>query len=124
MPGLRHGAAPGADCAEPSNAGVQDRLVARSPVATNQPSQRKDHHSPHGQRQPVLATASADTSTSTPGAQVDRLAPLQSAARSRSQWRHTRLASRLIRAFSGVYSWFHLQCVFGVLLGVGEGGKW
>jgi hypothetical protein len=28
----------GANCAEPSNAGVQDRLVARSPVATNQPS--------------------------------------------------------------------------------------
>ena len=34
----RHGAAPGANCAEPSNAGVQDRLVARSPVATNLPS--------------------------------------------------------------------------------------
>jgi hypothetical protein len=34
----QHGAAPGANCAEPSNAGVQDRLVARSPVATNQPS--------------------------------------------------------------------------------------
>jgi hypothetical protein len=33
----RHGAAPGANCVEPSNAGVQDRLVA-SPVATNQPS--------------------------------------------------------------------------------------
>lgn len=34
----RHRAAPGANCADPSNAGVQDRLVARSPVATNQPS--------------------------------------------------------------------------------------
>src|SRR5688572_11218743 len=57
-------------------------------------------------------------------AQVDRLAPLQSAARSRSQWRHTGLASRLIGVFSGVYSWFHLQCVFGVLWESGEGGKW
>jgi hypothetical protein len=56
-----------------------------------------------------------------PGAQVDRLAPLQSAARSRSRWRHTRLASRLIPVFSSVYSWFHLQCVFGVLLVVGKG---
>ena len=46
---------------------------------------------------------------------------LPSAARSRSQWRHTRMASRLIRVFSGVYSWFHLQCVFGVFLGVGRG---
>jgi hypothetical protein len=44
-------------------------------------------------------TARADISARTPGAQVDRLAPLQSAARSRSQWRHTRLASRLIRVF-------------------------
>jgi hypothetical protein len=59
-----------------------------------------------------------------PGAQVDRLSPLQSAARSRSQWRHIRLASRLIPVFSGVDSWFHLQCVFGVLLESGEGGKW
>ena len=34
----RHSAARRANCAEPSNASVQDRLVARSPVATNQPS--------------------------------------------------------------------------------------
>ena len=47
--------------------------------------------------------------------------PLQSAAGSRSQRRHTRLTSRLIPVFSGVYSWFHLQCVFGILLGVGNG---
>jgi hypothetical protein len=51
------GAAPGANCAEPSNAGVQDRLVARSrsPPISLPRSRRKDHHSPHGQRQPVLA---------------------------------------------------------------------
>jgi hypothetical protein len=120
----RDGAAPGANCAEPSNAGVQDRLVARSPVATQ--SAFQDHseriitlHTANGNR--CWPTASADTSISTPGAHVDRLAPLQSVARSRSQWRHTRLASRLIPVFSGVYSWFHLQCVFGVLLGVGRG---
>jgi hypothetical protein len=35
---VRHGAAPGANCAQPSNDGVQDQLVARSPVAINRPS--------------------------------------------------------------------------------------
>jgi hypothetical protein len=122
----RHGAAPGANCADPSNAGAQDRLVAQS---GRHQSAFQDHseriitlHTANGNR--YWPTASADTSTSTPGAQVDRLSPLQSAARSRSQWRHIRLASRLIPVFSGVDSWFHLQCVFGVLLESGEGGKW
>jgi hypothetical protein len=108
---------------EPSNAGPRSSSGAQS---GRHQSAFQDHseriitlHTANGNR--YWPTASADTSTSTPGAQVDRLAPLQSAARSRSQWRHTRLTSRLIPVFSGVYSWFHLQCVFGVLLGVGRG---
>jgi hypothetical protein len=43
--------------------------------------------------------------------------------RSRSHCRHTRLPSRRIRVFSGVYSWFHLQWVFGVFREAGEGLK-
>jgi hypothetical protein len=59
-------------------------------------------------------TARADTSACTPGAQVDRLAPLHSAAPGHARTATHSLASRLIRVFSGAYSWFHLQCVFGV----------
>ena len=66
-------------------------------------------------------TASADTSTSTP-------APRSIAShRCTAPPGHARsgdtlaLASRLIRVFSGVYSWFHLECVLGVFLGVGRG---
>ena len=120
----RHGATPGANCAEPSNASVQDRLVARSPVATNQPSKITANGS-------SLSTRPTATGAGQPLARIlPHLRPAprsiashrcKSAARSRSQWRHTRLTSRLIRVFSGVYSWFHLQCVFGVLLGVGRG---
>ena len=120
----RHGATPGANCAEPSNASVQDRLVARSPVATNQPSKITANGS-------SLSTRPTATGAGQPLARIlPHLCPAprsiashrcKSAARSRSQWRHTRLTSRLIRVFSGVYSWFHLQCVFGVLLGVGRG---
>ena len=83
-------------------------------------SQRKDHHSP---------TANG-TGTGQPLGGYFHIHARRpgrsrcSAARSRTQWRHTRLGSRLIRVFSGVYSWFHLQCVFGVLWESGEGGKW
>jgi hypothetical protein len=75
----RHGAAPRANCAEP-NAGVQDRLVARSPVATNQPSKitvKGSSLSTMANGNRYWPTASVDTSTFTPGAQVDRLAPFQ-----------------------------------------------
>jgi len=65
-------------------------------------------------------TARADTSACMPGAgrsprAVAKRRPVT------LEWRHTRLASRLIHVFSGVYSWFHLQCVFGVLFGSREG---
>jgi hypothetical protein len=89
----RHGAAPGATalslkCERP-------RSSSRAQSGRHQ-SAFQDHslriitlHPANGNR--CWPTASADISTSTSGAQVDRLAPLQSAARSRSQWRHTRL---------------------------------
>jgi hypothetical protein len=115
------GAAPGANCAEP-NAGVQDRLVVRSPVATNQPFKITAKGS-------SLARRPTATGTGQPLARI--LPHLRPAPRSIGSHRcrappghprrHTRLASRLIPVFSGVYSWFHLQCVFGVLLGVGRG---
>ena len=75
-------------------------------------------HTANGNR--YWPTASADTSTSTP--RRPGRSPRTVAKRRRvtlAVATHS-FASRLIRVFSGVYSWFHLQCVFGVLLGVGR----
>jgi hypothetical protein len=77
----RHGAAPWCKLPEPSNTADQDRLVARGPVATNQPSKIPAKGSPFSTRPTATRTGqplARDTSTSTPGSQVDRLAPLQS----------------------------------------------
>ena len=122
IPFSRHGTAPGANCAAPSNPGVQDRPVARGPVATSRPSEitAKGSSLSNGQRHWYWPTARRILPYLRP-APRSIASHRCSAAWSRTQWRHTRLGSRLIRVFSGVYSWFHLRCVFGVLLGVGRG---
>jgi len=120
----QHGSAPGANCAEPSNASVQDRLVAR------RSGRHQSAFQDHSER--IITLHMADGNRA--GQPLARILPhLRPAPRSIASHRckappgharsgrHTRLASRRIRVFSGVYSWFHLQCVFGVLLGVGRG---
>jgi hypothetical protein len=122
-----HGAALGANCAEPSNAGVQDRLVAHSSVATNQPSKITAKGS-------SLSTRPAATGTGQPPARI--LAHLRPAPRSITSTIAKRRPVTLAVAthslgvppdtcvFSGGYSWFHLQCVFGVLWRSERGGNW
>ena len=100
--------------------------AARSPVATNQPSKI----TAKGSSRSTQATAAGA------GQPLARIPPhLRPAPRSIASHRcrappgHARTGDtlalpRLIHVFSGVYSWFHLQCVFGVFWESRKGSKW
>jgi hypothetical protein len=97
--------------------------IGHSPVATNQPSKITAKGS-------SLSTRPTATGTGLPLARM--LPDLRPAPRSIASHRCNRRPVTLAVATHslgvspdmcvlGVYSWFHLQCVFGVLLGVGRG---